>query len=787
VIPLTTALLLLAGPDGGAKPLGENDGLDELEAAAAVDAGAPQQPLNISVLEGRVQTRGTRDPIAVASVSVGEVYVETDADGRFSLELPPGEVVVHVAAAGHLPKDFTEKLEVGQRLEVVYRLERSHLLPYETTIRDQRARTEVARAALRREEAHETPGTMGDPLRSVMQLPGVTSVVSGLAYPVVRGTEPAATAYFLDGVRIPQLFHALAGPSVIHPDFIDQVDFYAGVPPARFGRLLGGAIDATTTRPPDHFSITGSIDLINASAFAQVPIEKTGTTFSVAARGSYTPLVGAAVASAVIPHDPGQPPTDVVANFYDYQARITQKVGDGKLRLLAFGSSDAVGTQPNGGQAPTGVFSAIFHRVDLLWQAPAGPGTIEIGATFGRDLTNLHGDQGGMRFFEVDMARWLGAARLGWFAALPSGLTIRAGSDIELQWTTSNAQGISGSLSPMQAVAGAAQTNTVANGFLGGIYVQARYVAGPFDTMAGVRVDVFGLEPNVAWGSVEPRLDERLKLSDRVTVRAAAGLFHMPPTLSLAFPSSDLAQLGEGLQWAAHTEVGADVQLPLGIEIGVTGFYNPLFRTVEHSVTELLYPSDASAVTHGDAYGVELFLRRAAAGRWFGWLSATLQRSERLETLYRFGDNGNVLGSLQTNVPSSSDELLTLHLVVGAKLPYNITAGISLHFNTGRPEDGEISSRTMRPVMDPVTGLPYWTPQDLDRVSRLPPYFRADFRVSKLWAFDDWQLEAYLDVLNASVTKEVLAYQYSVSGNSLSQTPLDVPIVLPMLGVKGRY
>jgi hypothetical protein len=191
-------------------------------------------------------------------------------------------------------------------------------------------------------------------------------------------------------------------------------------------------------------------------------------------------------------------------------------------------------------------------------------------------------------------------------------------------------------------------------------------------------------------------------------------------------------------------------------------------------------------VTNGTAYGTELFVRRAAAGRWFGWFAATIQRSERVATIYRFGDDGTVLGRLQATIPSSFDQTLILHAVLGVRLPRGWSAGASLHFNTGRPEDGSLSSRTQRVAYD-ASGEPYWTPQDLDRVARLPSYFRADVRVTKTWAFDDWQLEAYLDVLNASLTREVLAYSYTAANGQLGQSPLDVPIVLPMLGVKGRY
>lgn len=115
-------------------------------------------------------------------------------------------------------------------------------------------------------------GTQGNPFRVAMLLPGVASVASGVAYPVVRGTQPAATGFFLDGVRVPQLYHLLAGPAVVHPDFIDRVDFFTGAVPVSYGRLLGGALDGRVARPSDTLHATVSVDLINLGAFITVPI-----------------------------------------------------------------------------------------------------------------------------------------------------------------------------------------------------------------------------------------------------------------------------------------------------------------------------------------------------------------------------------------------------------------------------------------------------------------------------------------------------------------------------------
>ena len=43
-----------------------------------------------------------------------------------------------------------------------------------------------------------------------MLLPGVSTLASGISYPVVRGSQPAATGYFIDGVRVPRFLYGTA-------------------------------------------------------------------------------------------------------------------------------------------------------------------------------------------------------------------------------------------------------------------------------------------------------------------------------------------------------------------------------------------------------------------------------------------------------------------------------------------------------------------------------------------------------------------------------------------------
>ena len=65
--------------------------------------------------------------------------------------------------------------------------------------------------------ARDTPGTGGDPLRVVESLPGVSQIVWPFAVYAIRGANPGNTGFFLDGMRVPTLFHFALGPSIVHP------------------------------------------------------------------------------------------------------------------------------------------------------------------------------------------------------------------------------------------------------------------------------------------------------------------------------------------------------------------------------------------------------------------------------------------------------------------------------------------------------------------------------------------------------------------------------------------
>ena len=123
-------------------------------------------------------------------------------------------------------------------------------------------------------EIRQVPGAFGDAFRALESLPGVTPIVSGLPYYFVRGAPPGNTGFFIDGVRVPGLFHLGVGPAVMYPALIDHVDLFKGAYPVSFGRFAGGVLSAETVRPADHARADWTLRLFDAGALVEAPFGK---------------------------------------------------------------------------------------------------------------------------------------------------------------------------------------------------------------------------------------------------------------------------------------------------------------------------------------------------------------------------------------------------------------------------------------------------------------------------------------------------------------------------------
>jgi TonB family protein len=733
-----------------------------------------EQLANPAHLEGRVLAAKGDQPLAGAEVFISNAddsFVRrllTAADGGFELpELPAGPYHVQVALKDWLPQQSDETFAAGESTNLVYRLvpapdpEAFHAVAHVPP-----PAREVTRRSISKEELTRIPGTRGDALRAVEILPGVGRPPLGAGLLIVRGSAPSDTQVLLDGVPVQQLFHFGGLTSFINTRMLDSVDFYPGNFSVRYGRRRGGIIEATLADPARD-KLHGVIDLslIDGSVFAQGPITS-DWEFAAAARRSWIDLVlGSALSSADIS-------TIAAPVYYDYQALTTYHPGDNdRLRLLVYGSSDnfkLLFQQPSDQDpAISGnfKFATQFHRVHASWsrkvsdrvdhdlEVAAGVTSVDFGVgdafAFSLKGQEIYA-RSEWRIRATDHVRLIAGLDL---ALLPGELTYAGPPPQQQEGNPDN--GIGGTSPSNRSQVSNSDKYTI---FQPAIYLESNLDLQPFRIILGTRVDYFN-EINKA--SFDPRAAVIYSLTESTNLKAGFGLFTQPPQFQESSPAFGNPHLGP--THTVHVGLGVDHTVMPGVKFGVEGFYKYLYDRVIG--TEFGVPPQFINGGKGRIYGLEVSAKIDPHGRFFGFLSYTLSRSERSDhnESYRLFD-------------FDQPQILTLSGVY--RLGSGWEAGLTFRLISGNPTTPVIAA-----VYNKDTGLysPVYGPVN----SLRSPYFhRLDVRIEKQWTFATWKFAIYLDVQNVYNAANVEGIQYDFEYRQVMNIR-GLPI-LPNLGMRGE-
>ena len=697
-------------------------------------SAAADSPL---VLEGRVVERGTRTPVAGATVESEGVSVETRADGRFALRgIPPGEVTVRVVSPEHAPLSVTERLERGKVREVEYRLSRRHYDPYEAVVRGDRSRTEVTVRTLATEEVRTIPGTQGDTLKVIMSLPGVARSPFGIGLLVVRGSEPNETPVYVDGVPIPQLFHFGGLTSVVNADVVEGIDFFPGNFSNQFGRALGGTVELRTREPRREWHGAAQLDVFDGRIEVEGPVGK-GSAYASMRRSWIDGVLAVA-----LPRIDREAARDlrVAPRYYDWQAKLTLPTLGGQASYFAYGSDDKLEFVRSSDRAgrPSFYLSTVFWRVGASHRVALGPATNDLVVAAGRDSFDvLAGGSFGLltEIFTINLRD-----RLSY--RVRDGLKIDGGVD-----TLFRRIDYAVYAPPVEAPGGvtdpfASQATTVGESARGWWLAPAAWVEGDWRALPRLRL-VGGLRGDVEsrfgrsklW--LDPRLSAFVDAAPGTTLLLAAGLFGSAPDpqqTSKTFGNPDLDP-----ERGLHLALGVRRDLPWwATRLELTGYYKELWSLVVP--TRALGPDGRllrlSNAGRGETIGLELLVRRELARGLFGWLAWTWSRSLRRDD------------PTDPNYPAWRlfilDQTHVLALVLSYRLPSDWIVGTRVRAVTGNPYTAPVGA-----ILDADTGRYRCLPgAPLSR--RLPGFFQSDVRVDKRFVFESWMMSFYLDVQNAT-------------------------------------
>lgn len=591
--------------------------------------------------------------------------------------------------------------------------------------------------SLTRAEVRELPGAFGDPFRAVEALPGVTPILSGVPFFYVRGAPPGNVGYFLDGIRVPLLYHVGLGPSVVHPGIIERVDLYPGGYPARFGRFAGGIVAGETTPPRPELHGEGNVRLIDAGALVEAPFDSARGTALVAGRYSYTGLLFSLLSP------------EAVLEYWDYQARLQYDLtAHDSVTAFGFGAYDFAGEKRDG-QVRT-VFGTEFHRIDLRWDHRASARTeTRLALTAGFDRTRGGDDDFYLRDRMISL-------RSETRHQADRRTVVRAGTDVAVDYYDVQAPAFdSEEPEDRQTFERLFPTRTdLAVGLYSDVELEPERGV---TVTPGLRVDLYASDGAAAW-AIEPRISARFALTRTVRTIHAFGVAHQPPSFIVPVPGFQIGGLGGGLQRSLQSSAGVETDLPADFVGSLTLFQNVYLDLTDGIGVSRSGGDRSSRVDRrslGSAVGAEVMIRRPLTHKLGGYFAYTLSRSMRSFDREHF--------------PSAFDRTHVANLALAYDLGRRWRAGTRFVYYSGFPAEEAISG-----------GVRSESPR------RVPDFYRLDLRLEKRWRLGQRGYWAFvIEVLNSTLSKEAVDVDCDSQGECRVQEI--GPVTIPSIGVEASF
>jgi len=616
--------------------------------------------------------------------------------------------------------------------------------------------TDPGGTRLRTGEVRQIPGTFGDPLRALEIQPGSVPLGNGVPYFFVRGAPPSATGYFIDGVRVPLLYHVGFGPSVLPASLLDHVDYFAGGFPASYGRLVGGVVAGATRDPMDRLHGDATVRVFDVGAMTETPIGEHATALA-GARYSYTGGILALTGA------------DTQFSYWDYQARASWNVSDAdRLTLFAFGSFDSLSdTGGLTGSDPT-TLSTEFHRLDLRYDRALGThGRLRAAVTFGTDRTRNNSD--------AQVLDTMGAARIELDDELASWARLRIGADVVVDRYALDQSANASAVNIADLSLLYPPRTDVTLGARADVILRA---GSRVEIVPGARVDTYWTGGAAARAAVDPRLAARARVAKDVHLVSTFGLMHQPAAFFVPLPALDVTSAHNGLQTSGQASQGVELALPQAVTLTTTAFLHDYLDLSDISTScPVLYLSNpigrcVDARVRGRTFGVEVLVRRSFTKRVTGWLSYTLSRATR--EMPDFHDPSRV-----TTVPSLYDRTHVLNAAAAYGLGRGWRVGARIYAYSGRPYSDQRNTIPLAPYND----------------HRFDGFARLDLRVEKRWALGPHaSIAAVAEWMNATLARDPNQLTCASADSFLPPRSTDscvakrsTPVTVPSVGVEATF
>ncbi len=194
------------------------------------------------IFSGTIQDLETKAPLEGASVLFSGLSIgaRTDSSGHFSLTLPSRSYQMVFRSLGY--KFKTGRIDLKENASMTVYLEKAEQILDEVVISAEKSEANVNRTIMGVEKMSsktlkKLPNLMGeaDVIRSIMLLPGVSTVGEGASGFNVRGGNVDQNLVLLDGVPLFNTSHLFGFFTGFNADMVQDLSLYKGGIPSMYG------------------------------------------------------------------------------------------------------------------------------------------------------------------------------------------------------------------------------------------------------------------------------------------------------------------------------------------------------------------------------------------------------------------------------------------------------------------------------------------------------------------------------------------------------------------------
>ncbi|KPM48425.1 TonB-dependent receptor [Jiulongibacter sediminis] len=617
---------------------------------------------NVS-LSGYIRDASNGEGMIGVSIYVQELQTgtQTNAYGFYSITLPPGTYTLNLTSIGYgqqtqkvslsesLTRDFEMNDEASQLQEVVVKAERedANVKSLEMSVNKVEMKT-----------IKKMPAFMGevDVIRSIQFLPGVSSVGEGASGFNVRGGGIDQNLVLLDEAPVYNSSHLFGLFSVFNPDAVKDVKLIKGGIPANYGGRVSSILDVRmkegNSKKPE---FTGGLGTIFSRFAYERPFLEGKGSFIVALRRSYIDVLAKPFLNEDLKGSQFY--------FYDFTAKGNYKINNNNTVFLSgYFGRDVFGADFgfNWGNATTSLrWNHVFND-KLFMNTTVFYSNYDY--LLDSDLNNEE-DQDSFRW-ESNIENYSIKPDFQYYIN-PNNTLSFGGQSIYYRFNPGQAEAVSGGESRSIGlpdkyavesgiyIGNEQKVNSRLSLQYGIRYSDYRYLGKGNKVLLNTEGSVAGEQKEVTdiiqvgqgeliqqYGNWEPRFSANIGLgrnsSIKVSYNRLAQYIHLLSNTTASSPLDVWTPSSNNIKPQISDQVALGYFQNFddnNYEASVEVYYKELQNQIDYTrnANLLLNPAVEADLLSGDgrAYGAEFYLKKNR-GKFNGWISYTLARTERL-------------------------------------------------------------------------------------------------------------------------------------------------------------